>query len=154
RAPWLLCGWALLAWLLLSLVRVSTRPARYACIALVAWAIAGASSGLIAPGSGLPLPAWAWAALAAAGVACRLVARLRARGTAPPPAARQRNVLALSLPMFVLCVGAGWWLVFDLAFNGNFRNRYIALGQSLSVFMAFVLLTLMPALAQPLARRW
>jgi cell division protein FtsW (lipid II flippase) len=157
KAPWLLVAWALSCWFLLSLVRVTQRPARYVPVALILWAAVGAASGLHLQDNGVPVPWVIWAGIAALGFALWLGGRLlpvveRIRVLGPSPA--QHNVLFLSLPLFVLFVGMGWWLVFDLALNGHYHNRYIALSQSLPVFGAFVLLTLMPALSHGLAKLW
>lgn len=157
HAPWLLVAWAMLSWFLLSLVRLTRRPTRYLPLALVAWALAGAASGLTLQDTGTAVPWSVWAGMAALGFVVWLGGRLlpfveKTRLLGPCPA--QQNVMFLTLPLFVLFVGTGWWLVFDLALNGHYRNRYIALSQSLPVFGAFVLLTLMPALSHGLAKLW
>lgn len=156
RAPWLLSAWAGLAWILVSLSRPTQRPARFLPLALVAWAGAGAASGLVLPGTGLPVPWWAWSALAGTGVLLGLAGRLPVveRFWLLAPCPPLKNVSFLSLPLLVLFIGAGWWLVFDLAMNGHARNRYIALSQSLPVFGAFVLISVMPVLAHGLAKMW
>ena len=156
RAPWLLSAWAGLAWILVSLARPTQRPARFLPLALVAWAGAGAASGLVLPGTGLPVPWWAWSALAAIGILLGLAGRLPVaeRFWLLAPCRPQRNVSFLSLPLLVLFIGAGWWLVFDLAMNGHSRNRYIALSQALPVFGAFVLISVMPVFSHGLAKMW
>lgn len=157
RAPWLLVAWAMSCWFLLSLVRITQRPARYLPVTLMVWAAVGAASDLHLQDAGVAVSWVVWTGMAALGFALWLGGRLlpvveRSRGLGPCPA--QHNVLFLSLPLFVLFIGMGWWLVFDLALNGHYRNRYIALSQSLPVFGAFVLLTVMPALSHGLAKLW
>ncbi|HLL09666.1 MAG TPA: FtsW/RodA/SpoVE family cell cycle protein, partial [Rubrivivax sp.] len=156
RAPWLLVGWSLLSWGLLSLARRTRRPLRFVPLALLAWAAAGAMSGLAQPDAGAEVPGWLWAALAGAGVLMALASRWqrleRMALFAPCPA--QRSVSATTLPLFVLFVGIGWWLVIDLGLNGHFQTRYIALRHALAVFMAMALISLLPVLAHGLASVW
>lgn len=154
KAPWLLAGWALLTWLLVSLARPTQRPARYLAVALAVWAAVGAASRLALPGTGLPVPWWIWAVLAATGAVVAVGDRLPLLRSLLGPSPAQRNVSFVTLPMFVLFMGMGWWVVFDLAMNGHYRNRYIALSQALPIFGAFVLVSLTPALAHGVGRVW
>lgn len=156
QAPWLIAAWATLAWVLLSLLRLTRRPVYYLPWALILWAIAGAASGLVLPATGQPVSLAVWSTMGAAGVLLiplgrvPSVERLALWSPIPP----QANVTAMSLPLAVLFLGVGWWLVFDLSLNGHVRNRYLALAQALPVFGSFVLLTVLPALAPGLARIW
>jgi len=156
RAPWLLVGWSLLSWGLLSLARRTRRPVRFVPLALWAWAAAGAASGLAHPDAGAELPWWLWAGLAATGVVLALVGRSAwvERLTLLAPCPAQRPVSAWALPMFVLFVGIGWWLVIDLGLNGHFQTRYIPLRHALAVFLSMALLSVLPVFAHGLATLW
>lgn len=156
RAPWLLVGWSLLTWAFLSLARRTRQPLRFVPLALLAWAAAGAASGLTQPEAGTPVPWWLWAALAGAGVVVALAGRAARmdRLTLLAPCPAQRSVSAWTLPMFVLFVGIGWWLVVDLGLNSHFQTRYIALRHSLAVFVALALLSVLPVLSHGFATLW
>lgn len=156
RAPWLLVGWSLLSWVLLSLARRTRQPLRFLPPALLAWAAAGAASGLAQPDAGADLPWWLWAALAGAGVGVAVAGRAARldRLTLLAPCPAQRPVSAWTLPMFVLFVGIGWWLVIDLGLNGHFQTRYIPLRHSLAVFVAMALLSVLPVLSHGIATLW
>ena len=156
RAPWLFVAWSLLTWVLVSLARRTRRPLRFLPLALLAWSAMGAASGLTRPDAGALVPWWIWVAMAALGIVIALVARsLRLERFALfAPCAPQRSVLFFGLPLAVLFIGIGWWLVFDLALNGHLLNRYIALRHGLAVFAAMVLLSILPALSQGIATLW
>lgn len=159
RAPFLLAAWAGLAWGLIALGRHSRRPARLLPIVLLAWAAAGAASALVLPESGLSVPLLAWGLIAALALALWLLGRgggvaLLERWALLAPGPGQRPVSAFGLPLAVLFIGLGWWLLFDLAMHGLARNRYIALAQAPAIFGAFVLLSLMPVLSHGLAQLW
>ncbi|MDP9932879.1 FtsW/RodA/SpoVE family cell cycle protein [Variovorax paradoxus] len=156
RAPWLLVAWSLLTWVLVSLARRTRRPLRFLPPALLAWAAMGAASGLAQPDAGAPIPWWVWVSLAALGVVVSIVGRSArfALFALFAPCAPQRSVVFFGLPLAVLFIGIGWWLVFDLALNGHVLNRYIALRHSLAVFGAMVLLSILPALSQGIATVW
>lgn len=154
RAPWLLAGWSILLWVCLALVRVTDRPGRYLGLVLVLWAVAGGASGLVWPTSGQAVPWWAWGTMASVGAGWMAWGRLPAWASGPQPDRPWRKVSGTSLPLWVLFVGFGWWLAFDLAINGHVRNRYIALAQQLPLFTAFLLMAAMPALAGGIARAW
>lgn len=156
RAPLLLAGWAMLSWLLLGLLRRTRRPLRYLSLALLAWGLAGAVSGLVIPATGQPVPLLFWGSLVGGALLLGILGRIDMfeRMALWSPIPPQANVLLISLPLFVLCLGIGWWLTFDLSLNGHLRNRYIALAQALPVFGGIMLLTVMPALAPGLARIW
>jgi cell division protein FtsW (lipid II flippase) len=55
-------------------------------------------------------------------------------------------------PGFVLFVGLGWMLLADLSTYADPDNRFHALYQQAYVFLAFLLVSLLPALGIPLAR--
>ena len=156
RAPWLLAGWSLLTWALVSLARRTRRPLRFLAPALLAWSAMGAASGLVQPDAGAAVPGWVWAAMAAVGVAVGIAGRVPRleRLALFAPCAPQRGVSFLGLPMFVLFVGIGWWLAIDLSLNGHFQNRYIALRHGLAVFGAMLLVSILPVLSQGVATLW
>jgi cell division protein FtsW (lipid II flippase) len=154
QAPLLLAGWSLLTWVLLSLARRTRRPLRFLPVALVGWAVAGAVSGLVAPDSGLALPSTVWLFAVGAALALAAAARLPAlaRSTLFSPCSPQRAVSCWAFPGLVFFVGLGWWLVMDLAQNGHLQNRYIALRHTWAVLAALVSVSVLPVLAQGLAR--
>ena len=156
RAPWLLLAWSLLTWALVSLARRTRRPLRFLPLALLAWSAMGAASGLAQPDAGAPVPWWVWAAMAAIGVAIGVAARSpRLEQFALfAPCSAQRSVLFFGLPLAVLFIGVGWWLVFDLALNGHVANRYIAQRHGLAVFAEMMMLSILPALSQGIATLW
>ena len=157
RAPWLLFAWSIIAWFLLSLVRNSTRPIKFLPLALITWALCGASSGLTLADTGLPMPMAVWGGMAALAIliwiASYFLPLIETMGLFRP-SPPQRNLLFFSFPFFVCFIGIGWWLVFDLAMNGHYRNRYIALTQQLPIFFAFVLITILPAFSFGIAKLW
>ncbi len=157
NAPWLLIVWSMVTWILLSLVRLMKRPVRYLPVAIIVWAAVGAVSDLRLQDTGSAVSWYVWLGFVALACTFWLVVNYVPRlehASFLRPCPSQRNVSFLTLPLFVFFVGTGWWLVFDLAINGHYRNRYIALTQSIPIFVAFVTLTIMPAISYGLSRLW
>jgi len=137
--------WALAGWLVLQLGR---RLERALGVSLLVWALAYALTRPHLEWLGLGGLLGGWMPLLWLAGAAALLGRTRSRpaGTLAFTASRG------AYPGFVLFVGLGWMLLADLATYAYPDNRFHALYQQAYVFLAFLLVSVLPALSIPLAR--
>ncbi|MBL6986264.1 MAG: FtsW/RodA/SpoVE family cell cycle protein [Methylobacter sp.] len=149
-ARWQFAAWALGGLLLVSLGRKQVRLNRMLCLSLMVWAVlaaltrpqlqwlGGGEWGLLMSGL-MPVVYLSAAALLALCLPFKQVAPLAF------PAS------ALGYPGFVLFTGLSWWLMLDLGANGYVDNRFLGLYQQGHLFIAFMLVSIVPVLRAYLA---
>lgn len=166
--------WAVLALLMLKAGRRVTEPIRFLPVVLLVWAIAGwltnvhvewfndrarSTAWLISHGAQWP-GFFEKAALAALLLLVlvqflpKTARRASAVSTDATADAMPRQTLSsrVGFAGFVLFLGLGWWLMLDLSATGHYKNRFHALYQQLYVFVAFVLISILPLLRLGFAR--
>lgn len=138
---------ASLAWLVLALGRVSAKPRRVLGLALPLWAGAGIWAGLMA--------VWWLVPALALGIAMGWL-----RLPESPPARRESPASAFAYPLVVGLMGLGFWLLIDESLNFLDNRRFLAYRHQADVFVAFILISLLPLLRPWLlglaigAQRW
>lgn len=143
-----LAVWALAGLLVLNLGRMLGRPNRVAALGLLVWAgaYAGTRPHLEWLGLGGWLGGWWPSAWLGGGAVWAWMWRMKPLETQAFAASRS------AYPGFVLFVGLGWMLLADLSTYAYPDNRFHAVYQQAYVFLAFLLVSLLPALGIPLAR--
>lgn len=146
RAPWLVSAWVTVALLLLNIGRRSELPVRFVPLALLAWGLTGWVTGV-------PAPEFFFLGASLTAVILLLAAIYLNPERLPifAPTPKQVCIAPWAFPLFVLFVGIGTWMVFDLSINGYLKNRFLAHRQMTNLFIGLVALTVLAPLRPSLA---
>jgi cell division protein FtsW (lipid II flippase) len=146
-APLRFAAFALLGWALLALGRISAKPRRVLALALPLWVGVGAWAALV--------PMWWLAPAVASGIAIGWL-----RLPAAPPARRESPASIFAYPLVAGLMGLGFWLLIDESLNFLNSRRFLALYHQRDVWVAFILISVLPLLRPWLlgvaigAQRW
>lgn len=146
RAPWMLAAWTVVALALINLGRRSELPSRFLPLATLAWGLTGWATGVPAPGHFFPIASLCAVILLVAAIFLRLEQR-----SLVAPTQKQVCTTPWAFPLFILFIGIGSWIIFDLSANGYLKNRFLSHRQMIYVFASMVAITLVAPLRPALA---